>query len=81
MQGQYFMIDITTTSDGQTSKALWDYSDFDTAVMNFHQSIASAMANENVVSLLRQIIDGSGIMLKQEHWVRPEVDEEEPSEP
>jgi len=67
----FFLIDITTTKDGQIAKALWDYPDLDTAVMNFHQSIASAMANENVVSFLRQIIDEAGITYRQEHYETP----------
>lgn len=79
--GLYFMVEITTKKSGEVVKALWDYPDLDTAVMNFHNSIASAMANAEVSSFLRMVIDESGIQFRHEFWQVPAEPELEPNEP
>lgn len=67
----FYFIEIVTTTSG-TAKAVWDKASLDEAVSAFHQTLASAMANENAVKALCLIIDDQGATYRNEYWHRQE---------
>lgn len=67
---QYFLIEISKTLNGQVAKAIWEKETLDLALMQLHQTLASAMANENVDYILVQIIDGRGANYRSEFYQR-----------
>jgi hypothetical protein len=75
---KYFLLEATELLDGTTAQAVWAYDDLNTAVMTFHQSLASAMANENVKHAMRLVVDGNGMPFRTENWDRPVEPEPEP---
>jgi len=76
----FYLNQITTDKDGVTAKALFDYETNDAAVISLHQTMASAMSNDNVNHAMCMIFTDAGIVLKQENWDRPAEPEPEPSE-
>lgn len=65
----YYLIEISTTKDG-IAKAIWDKDTLDLAYMQLHQTLASAMANENVSNCMCMVIDGHGATMRHEYWER-----------
>ena len=72
----YYLIEISVTNSG-IAKAIWDKDNLDTAMMQLHQTLASAMASENVSSCMCMIIDYQGMALRHEYWEREIVVPEE----
>ena len=67
---KFYLIEISNLKDGTEPKAVWAKDNYDTAQMQYHQTLASAMANQNVVSCLCQIIDGKGKVYMSQFWER-----------
>lgn len=65
----YYLIEITTTSEG-VAKAITEKNDLNSAYMQFHQTLASAMANESVQSCLCMVINEKGATMRHEYWTR-----------
>ena len=65
-----YFIEITNLKDGTTPMAIYSKDSYEAAQMQFHQTLASAMANENVLSCLVTIMGGTGVVSKQEYYVR-----------
>lgn len=64
-----YLLQIIQTTSGPV-KAIGNDVDYDAALMEFHQTLASAMANPTVQSAMCQIIDGHGAPQKTEYWER-----------
>lgn len=65
----YYLIEISTTNEG-VAKAIWDRETLDLATMQLHQTLASAMANENVQSCLCMVINSKGDTQRYDYWER-----------
>ena len=74
----FFMVLIQAFEDGSpTAKALFEYETMDAAKSALFSTMASSMANENIKSVLCEIINDRGGVLKYEIWERnPEPVEE-----
>lgn len=70
----FYLIEKSTDMSGTVAKAIWDKPDYTTAEMNFHQIMASAMANKNAKNMLCMIIDEKGSIMRHEYWERSDVD-------
>jgi len=70
----FYVIEITTVS-GTPAKAIWDKDSLEAAKMQYHQTLASAMANQNASSCLCEVIDGRGTVICHEYWERANVAE------
>ena len=73
----FYLIEITNMKDGTEPKAVWDKNSLNDAERQFHQTLASAMSNENVLSCLCMIIDSTGRTVKKEYYVKDIEPEEE----
>lgn len=73
----YFMIIIQKFRDETpTAKALFEYSDMKDAKAALFSTMASSMANDNIATVMCEIINESGGVLKHEFWERnPEFTE------
>ena len=68
----YYLIE-KTVSNGASAKAIWEKETIDLALMQLHQVLASAMANQNVSSALCMVIDERGNVVRPaEYWERTE---------
>ena len=65
----FYLIEISV-SGGVPAKAVWDKSTQDEAIMQMHQTLASAMSNPSVTSCLCIVIDGRGMTIRNEYWER-----------
>ena len=65
----FYLIEKTTTSSG-VAKAITTKNDQNSAVMQLHQTLASAMANSSVSSCLCMVINDTGAVLRHEFWQR-----------
>lgn len=73
----FYMVLIQTFRDATpTAKALFDYADMDSAKAALFSTMASSMANENIASVMCEIINDRGGVLKHEIWERPTEDPE-----
>lgn len=67
----FYMVLIQTFVDGSaTAKALFDYPDIDSAKAALFSTMASSMANANIASVMCEIINEAGGVLKHERWER-----------
>ena len=74
---KYFLTEISFLNDDTTAQAVYALDDATNAEMRYHQTLASAMANPNVKSMLCFIMDENGYTLRQEKWNREVPNEEE----
>lgn len=58
------------------AKALFDYPDMDAAKAALFSTMASSMANDNIKTVVCEIINDRGSVLKYEYWERPTEDPE-----
>ena len=65
---KYLLLERTLLSDGTTPQAVWTKESFKDAIMQLHQTLASAMANANVVSCLCMVITEEGEVLRKEYY-------------
>lgn len=66
-----YMILIQTFEDETpTAKALFDYPDMDAAKAALFSTMASSMANDNIKTVVCEIINDRGGVLKHERWER-----------
>ena len=75
----YFVLEATTTSQG-TAKLVTEKETLNEGIMLFHQVMAAARANENVIEALCIVVNSKGGIEKNEHYQtyeeEPEVIEE-----
>jgi len=75
----YFVLEATTTDQG-TAKLVTEKETLNEGIMLFHQVMAAARANENVIEALCIVVNSKGGIEKNEHYQtyeeEPEVIEE-----
>lgn len=64
---KYYSIEIVSTAD-QTAKGIVEHDTVKSALMAFHQAIASAMANPAVIKGLFFIMNEKGAMVSMEQY-------------
>lgn len=74
---RHYIIEATVMKDGSCPTAIHLNEDLNKATMQFHQILASSMANDKVQSCLCMVINEYGNI---EHADRYEVEEPEPEE-
>ena len=68
----YYLVQIQKFNNGDASaKALFEYGTITEATGAAYSVLASSIANANISSVLCQVIDGKGAVLKYEYWERP----------
>lgn len=72
MADTYYFVTIQTFVDGSpTAKAIYDYSDYDTALSALFSTMVSSMANTNIKHVMCLIMNDGGQSIKYEQWDRP----------
>ena len=75
----YYVLEATTTAQG-TAKLVTEKETKNEGIMLFHQVMAAARANENVIEALCIVVNSKGGIEKNEHYQtyeeEPEVIEE-----
>lgn len=64
---KYFVIEATSVNNGAIAKAITEKDTRDEALMVYHQTRASALANTNVTYSLCEVIDESGNVVIKEY--------------
>ena len=65
-----YLVNITTMKDGSVPKAIYEYSDTDNGKAAMYQTLASAIANENVATCMCLLINAVGATLAYEVYTR-----------
>lgn len=65
----FYVIQISTTTEG-VAKAITEQSTKDLATMEFHQVLASAMANANVSECVCMVVTSTGAIVRNEYYKR-----------
>lgn len=79
----FYLIEVNKERDGKNSQAVYAYDTIEAAVIAFHQSVAYAMSDENVIYMGRTILDeGMRHVIPQrlEIYERPIPEEPTPEE-
>jgi len=63
---KYFVLEATSVNNGAIAKAITEKDTRDEALMVYHQTRASALANTNVTYSLCEVIDEAGNILIKE---------------
>lgn len=66
----YMVLIQTFNDDTPKAKALFDYPDMDSAKAALFATMASSMATANIASVMCEIINEAGGVLKHERWER-----------
>lgn len=69
---KYFVIEIEVMKDGAVAKAISDGKARDEAISQFHQTLASAVINDNVKSVFVEVKDCYGNSVAREYDAKPE---------
>lgn len=64
---KYFVIEATSVNNGAIAKAITEKDTREEALMVYHQTRASALANTNVTYSLCEVIDESGNIVIKEY--------------
>lgn len=64
---KYFIIEATSVNNGAIAKAITEKDTREEALMVYHQTRASALANTNVTYSLCEVIDESGNIVIKEY--------------
>ena len=64
---KYFVIEATSVNNGAIAKAITEKDTREEALMVYHQTRASALANSNVTYSLCEVIDEAGNILIKEY--------------
>lgn len=64
---KYFVIEATSVNNGAIAKAITEKDTREEALMVYHQTRASALANTNVTYSLCEVIDESGNVVIKEY--------------
>lgn len=64
---KYFIIEATSVNNGAIAKAITEKDTREEALMVYHQTRASALANTNVTYSLCEVIDEAGNILIKEY--------------
>lgn len=64
------LITIQNLNDGTTARSLLAYEDGNSAVSAFYSTMASSVANDNVIKVTCIIMTDEGLIIRTEHWER-----------
>ena len=64
---KYFVVEATSVNNGAIAKAITEKDTREEALMVYHQTRASALANSNVTYSLCEVIDEAGNILIKEY--------------
>lgn len=64
---KYFIIEATSVNNGAIAKAITEKDTREEALMVYHQTRASALANPNVTYSLCEVVDESGTVVIKEY--------------
>lgn len=70
MEKKAYLIEIITLNDGSEVTTNTKKESYNNALMSLFQSMASAIANNNVAKAAICIMDDNGYTLKSEIWTR-----------
>lgn len=71
----YYLVEVNKEINDVNSQSILGYATLDEAIVAFHQSVAYAMSNKNVLYMARTILDEDlryTIPQRIEVWERPE---------
>lgn len=71
----YYLVEVNKEINDVNSQSILGYTTLDEAIVAFHQSVAYAMSNKNVLYMARTILDEDlryTIPQRIEVWERPE---------
>lgn len=75
----FYLVEANTEKGGTQSQGIFAHADMDSALIAFHQSVAYAMSNENVLVMGRCILNDAMMPMRTENWTRP-IENPEPVE-
>lgn len=64
------LITIQNLNDGTVARSLLTYEDGNSAVSAFYSTMASSVANDNVIKVTCIIMTDEGLIVRTEHWER-----------
>lgn len=64
------LLTITKHNDGTYARELLNYATYDEALSALYMSLSSAIANENVLSQVAELIDDDGRVAKCERYLK-----------
>ncbi len=67
----FYLVEANLEKGDVRSQGIYPYADMDTALIAFHQSVAYAMSNENVLQMGRCILNDAMMPMRTENWTRP----------
>lgn len=70
--GKYYVISITTFSDGTKAQyGVTSYDDYNSALKVFHQKFANVINVDNIQRIMVQIVNDYGVVSQSEYWEAP----------
>lgn len=68
----FYLVEANIEAGNVPTQGIFAYETVDSALVAFHQSVAYAMSNENVLKMSRCILDEQmQIPVRSETWTRP----------
>lgn len=75
----FYLVEVNTEVGGTHSKGITEFDTMDAALIAFHQSVAYAMSNENVLQMGRTILNDAMMPMRTENWTRTVEPDSEPT--
>lgn len=73
---KFYRIEKTVSTTG-TTNTIFEYTDYDSALVAVYMATASAISNPNVFSSLGLILDRTGNVFRKEYWERAGMEDPE----
>ena len=81
MEMKYFVVEIEVMKDGSIARAISEAKEKEQAISQFHQTLASAVITEDVVSAYCEVKDLYGNVILKELNIKPQPEPEPTPEP
>ena len=81
MEMKYFVVEIEVMKDGSIARAISEAKEKEQAISQFHQTLASAVITEDVVSAYCEVKDLYGNVVLKELNIKPQPTPEPEPEP
>lgn len=72
----FYLVEANTEVGDVQSQTINAYDSMDSALIAFHQSVAYAMSNTNVLVMGRCILNEAMMPMRTENWIRPVIEPE-----
>ena len=72
----FYLVEANLEKGDVRSQGIYAHETMDSALIAFHQSVAYAMSNENVLQMGRCILNDAMMPMRTENWTRPINNEE-----